>query len=215
MRLRSRLKLFISFIAISILFGCTPPKPKTDIYLYPVPNGPEGYSIASGEAVYENKSIKITVKQLRAGSVADPFIKSLIKKDYIVLRFTIDNRSGEKVIYNPVYTVLTDDEMDYRKPLDFTDLYDVAREEKGSTEDDSEKKVAALRGKFYDVIVTIPPGEKTSRFLIFKPLSNEIKKADLAIKEIYIGTETERLSFPFTLDDPAEMPVKKTKSSPR
>ena len=106
-----------------------------------------------------------------------------------MFKLTIENKSEGSVMYNTAYTVLTSDSGDYRKPLDFTDLYDI------SSDDNS---LAGLKGKFYDLNATVATGERTSRLLIFKPLSDEAEKAAVAIKEIYIGTSTRALSFPFT-----------------
>lgn len=92
-------------------------------------------------------------------------------------------------MYNTSYTVLTSDALDYKKPLDFTDLYDIT----GGT-----GRLASLKGKFYDLNTTIAPGERTSRLLIFRPLSEEAEDAEVVIKDLYIGTKTRDLSFPFT-----------------
>ncbi len=135
-------------------------------------------------------TIRASVRHMRKDEAAPggAFIAGLLDKGYVIFNLTIENISGSKIIYNPAYTVLTNDSLDYRKPLDFTDLYDITG---------NEQEVSALKGKFYDVNVTIHPGDATSRLLIFRPMSGKAAKAEVAIKEIYIGTSTESISFPF------------------
>lgn len=166
------------------------PKPKTELLLQPSDKGPEGYLKSGAEGVYQNKSLKITASIIRGANNAPALIGELLDKKYVIIRLDIENRSAGKVIYNPTYTVLSNDALDYRKPLDYTDLYDI----KGSN---GENELAQLKGRFYDLTVTLLPGERSSRLLIFEPMSKDVKKAELTIKEIYVGTDTTRVSFPF------------------
>ncbi len=166
------------------------PKPKTALRLQPAEKGPEGYLKTGLEGVFQNKSLRVAASIIKDTEGGPGLIGELLGKKYVVIRLDIENRSSAKVIYNPTHTVLTNDALDYRKPLDYTDLYDI----KGSS---GERELAQLRGRFYDLTVTLLPGERSSRLLIFEPMSKGVKKAELSIKEIYIGTDTIRVSFPF------------------
>lgn len=184
----------LSIFLLVILYGCAQTEKKSSFDLYPDEKGPRGYQRVTDEGVFANKALRVSVKQLRLMGAADTLIEDLIKKDYIVLWMEIENRAQSNLIFNPVHAALTTDTMDYKKPLDYTDLYDLARAGENA---EGEKKLAAFKGKFYDLALTLPPGGKASRFLIFPPLSKGTTSAELVIKELYIGTTPVTLSFPF------------------
>lgn len=156
------------------------------------------YHKETEEGVFENGSIRVAVRHVKASDCeGSPLLKSLSDKKYVILSVGIENKSKLKAIYNPSMTVLTDDSMDYKKPLDYTDLYDAAIGNSGL-----ESGLSAMKGRIYDLALTLKPGEKTTRFLIFEPLSKNAGRADLAINEIYLGTDTVNLRFPFLFKSP-------------
>ena len=181
----------LSLIMLSafLLAACASgPRPEGQS-LYPAEHGDKGYSSVGRDHLFENEAVRISIRHIKKGEAGTgPFIDGLLEKDYAMFRLAIENKSEGSVIYNTAYTVLTSDSLDFKKPLDFTDLYDIA----GASD-----SLAGLKGRFYDLNATVAPGERTSRLLIFKPLSIEAEKAAVAIKEIYIGTSTRALSFPF------------------
>ncbi|MFQ5736583.1 MAG: hypothetical protein ACE5GY_06930 [Thermodesulfobacteriota bacterium] len=192
MIINPRRALPLLLLCMTVLASCAhvPRGPKEQGYLYPAPDAGKGNRSVGSEAIFENDSVRMAIRQMRKDEPAGVFIAGLLDRDYVIFRLSIENRGAEKIIYNPSYTVLTNGSLDYRKPLDFTDLYDIA----GGTE-----KLRALRGRFYDVNVTVAPGTRTSRMLIFRPFSEGAQDAELAIKEIYIGTGTERMAFRFVM----------------
>lgn len=186
--IRTRLTA-VCILCFLVLSACGHARPGTGMYLYPSPAAEqEGYATDGRSAVFESDAVKISVRQTRKDEAHGPFIAGLLEKDYVIFNLSVENKSAHSIIYNPAYTVLATDSLDYRKPLDFTDLYDITG---------SEQELSDLKGRFYDLNVTLKPGEKTSRLLIFRPVSREAAKAGVAIKEIYVGTTTERFSFPF------------------
>lgn len=188
----------ISVIVLLVFFGCAAPKGKA--YLFPDDNRLKGMYHKEGtdEGVFENGSIRVAVRRVKASDYeGSPLLKNLSDKKYVILSVGIENKSKLKAIYNPSMTVLTDDSMDYKKPLDYTDLYDAVIGDSAL-----ESGLSAMKGKFYDLALTLQPGEKTVKLLIFEPLSENTDKADLAMSDIYIGTETVNLRFPFLLKSP-------------
>ena len=182
---------FLSLLALSIflLAACASgPRPEGQS-LHPAEHGAKGYSSIGTDHLFEDENVRISIRHVKKGEAgAAPFFEGLLEKDYAVFKLAIENKSTGSVIYNTAYTVLTSDAGDYEKPLDFTDLYDIAGDDRA---------LAGLKGKFYDLNATVAPGERMEKLLIFRPLSIEATEAGVAIKEIYIGTSTSRLSFPF------------------
>ncbi|MEK7680284.1 MAG: hypothetical protein AAB356_08835, partial [Deltaproteobacteria bacterium] len=164
--------------------------------------GSEGYSRKAEQGVFENKSIRVAVKKIGDSDegFAQEVIALLLKKDYLIFRMEIENTSRHRVIYNPSFTTFTGDDMSHSAPIDYTDLYDMAEGIWEKEEKDGDRKafsMKGLKGLFYDLSTTIPPGGKTSKLLIFKPVSKDCKKAALTLSEFYIGTDTIRVVFPF------------------
>lgn len=149
--------------------------------------GLPGYSAKGAEGVFENKAFAAAARQVRKNEVSDPLLASLLEKDFIVIAMTLENRSGAKVIYKPNYTALVNS-IDYLKPLDYTDLYEIGGE-----------AADGLKGTFFDLDVTLPPGAKSTGLLIFRPISKDAKSAILEVREFYIGTNTTAFSLPFKM----------------
>lgn len=172
-------------LAAALLASCQP-KPRL-AYLVPESQGAPGYKARGSESVFENKTLIASARQVRKGEVSNTFLTSLLEKDFIVISMTIENRSESKAIYKPNYTALTN-AIDYLKPLDYTDLYELDNEAADS-----------LKGKFYDLDTTIPPGGSVAGLLIFTPVSKEAKKAAVQVNEFYIGTQTTAFTLPFQM----------------
>lgn len=182
--------------------GCAHSGKNTKLRLYADKSetGLHGYHNVAGTGILENKNYRISVKQVLEGSeLGQPrLINDLLKKEYVVLRIEMENRSDKKMIFNPAHAVLTTDAFDYKKPLEYTDFYELS-----SGKDDSarEREAQAMKGLFYDLTLTLKSRAKTSRMLIFPPLSKNSEKADLLIKDLYVGTDTTELFFPFVLEE--------------
>lgn len=191
----------ITAIVLSAVQGCVH-KPDVKLFMYPDDKGSEGYRRKAEQGVFENKSIRVSVRKIGESDEgsAQEVIAHLLKKDYLIFRMEIENISRHRAIYNPSFTAFTDDAMDYGTPIDYTDLYDMAEGVWEKGEKDADKKAFSMKGLknlFYDLSTTIPPGAKTSKLLIFKPISKDCTKAALTLSELYIGTETIRVIFPF------------------
>ncbi len=191
----------VSAVVIFVAQGCVP-RPEVKLFMYPDDKGSEGYTRKAEQGVFENKSIRVAVRKIGESDVglSQEVIAHLLKKDYLIFRMEIENTSKLKAIYNPSFTTFTDDAMGYGTPIDYTDLYDMAQDVWEEEKKDGDRKAMSmdgLKGLFYDLSTTIPPGGKTSKLLIFKPVSKDCEKAALTLSEFYIGTETIRVIFPF------------------
>ncbi|MBI5587778.1 MAG: hypothetical protein HY889_05365 [Deltaproteobacteria bacterium] len=195
--MKKLLSLTIALLLITA-YGCAHPGKTVANKLYPDRDeqGLAGYHNDDGTGVLENRSYRISVKHILPGDELDQpdILMDLIKRGYVVLRMKIENRSGKKITFNPVHTALTTDAFDYKKPLEYTDFYELAGDKDDRTR---QRKAGAMKGLFYDLTLTLLPGGKTSKLLIFPPLSNNVNKADLLVKDLYVGTDTEELYFPF------------------
>lgn len=182
------LRIFIALLVmIALACGCHP-KPRAAMYLAPDEKGPAGYKAAAGAGVIENGHMKVAARQVRKGEEGSALLARLLEENFIIIDLVIQNTSDRTIIYKPNLTSLTNDAMDFLRPLDYTDLYDLGDFD----------ALDEIRGRFYDLDVTLRPGQRSSRLLIFRPVSKNAKKAVLNIDDLYLGTDTLRLTFPFS-----------------
>lgn len=178
-------RILLLLLAACFLTSCQP-KPKL-AYLVPEAQGVASYKARGAESIFENKTLVASARQVRKGEVSNPFLVSLLEKDFVIISMTIENRSASKAIYKPNYTALAN-AVDYLKPLDYTDLYEFGGE-----------AVDSIKGRFYDLDAMIPPGGSATGLLIFTPLSKDAKKAAVEVREFYVGTETMTFTLPFLM----------------
>ena len=207
-----RTYLSLTFLLFTIIFaGCGADKKiRGPLFLEPSPPPVEakGFTITpEGEIVFEALSVKFTLKPLRSVRADDPkLIRALVADGFVILDMEIANMTeSDKVMFNPAMSSLMDNKSDYKKPLEFTALYQVAMGRGMERTLNRE-----LKGRFFDTNIIIRAGNRTKRFLIFTPFTKNGNKAALTLQEVYIGNKTIRIAFPFKLTEPDEKnpPVK-------
>jgi len=162
------------------------------------------YSTSGKTGIFSNDSLRVTATPLKAHNAPGLplLVRELLKRDHLVFSITIENISDEKVIFNPDFSAATDNRLGFGRPLDHTDLFFLARSMEGK-----EELLNGMKGRFYDLTETVPPGGQRDKLLIFKPLEERSTKATLIMQEVYVGNETVQLTFPFVL-------IKESKVSP-
>ncbi len=194
-------KLLAAFVPLIIAVSCSsPPKLPMTSELKPSPADEDlpGYSAVADEGVYDNPAMRISARHLKTNDGVyakgeSGFITSLIEGDYVIIRLTIENKTpGSKIIFNPAYVALMDNAANYKKPLDYTDLYDIVKDT-----DETGGSLTGVKGRIFDLTATVAPGAKTSKLLIFSPFMEDASKTELVIKNIYIGKNTVNVMFPF------------------
>lgn len=179
---------------------------------YPSSKEAPGYSKKDQAWLYESDRLNVSVRQVgpepeKTGDEKAEeeeyytVIDELFDNGYTLLRLEITNKGEDKVFYNPFLTALHDNDLGYTKPMDYTDLYEYVEEHKAKDEI-TEELLSDIKDRYYDGTVTVQPGEKVARLLIFKPLSKDATKADLKIKDIYTTKSTTDVVLPFELNRP-------------
>ena len=152
------------------------------------------------EAVYEKDSLKITVKPATGADIAgNALFEKFLSNGYIFLKMDIENKSAKKVTFNPAMSHLLSGVMDYKKPLDYPDLYQILSTPDAAVTPDAELR--AIKDRFYDMNTVVKAGDKTSKLLIFRPLDPNSKgnSASFTMQELYVGVDTIVVRFPFTV----------------
>lgn len=186
-------------LLLLLSYGCASTDPGP-LLLHPAGKTAEGYTQEADEWVYSDKDVQVRVSHVSKGTGtllvsegAKILIDELHERGYLLLKMDIRNGSKAKVIYNPALTALKDNSLGYKKPLDYTDLYDLTSGDDGLT------GLSGFKGVFYDLSLTLEPGERTSGLLAFRPLGKKTRKAELVIKNLYVGKDILNMRFPFVL----------------
>lgn len=175
--------------AVVILAGCasTPKGPPRFERAMP-DEGLAGYTALLDGSRYGDGRIDVTVRPMHAGDGLDGVFGALAERGYVIFRLAVENTSGARVIFKPSNSVLKTNALDYMRPLDYTDLYPVL----GAAAD-----ISTVKAAFYDLDVTLRPGQVTERLLIFRPVEERSKSATLELRDIYVGLETVDVVFRF------------------
>ncbi|MBI5048910.1 MAG: hypothetical protein HZB54_08185 [Deltaproteobacteria bacterium] len=184
---------------IILITGCA--SPRNTLTLMPIPNDSPEYNNSGQKMTFATKDVKIsllplnpseTKKILTSKDANNPLAEILSTNQYLVFLMDIENLSKVKLLYNPSLTTLFDNNMDVRKPLDYTDLYSLA-----GNLSDVDFVLSGMKDMFYDLAITLEPGQKTSRLMFFSGIDEKANEMTITMKEIYIGTSTIAVSFGF------------------
>lgn len=186
-------------LLLTVLTGCASSKGHTT--LLPIANPFPGYNISGQTITFHNKDIKISIYPLNAPETKEmltmkepnsPLTEILGSPKYLIFSMEIENLSNAKILYNPALTTLFDNSMGFHKPMDFTDLYSIF-----SNSPNPEAALKNFKDMLYDLGVTLGPGQRVSRLLIFSGIEEESSEFTIEMKEVYISTSTISASFSF------------------
>ena len=170
------------------LAGCTP-TPTKRLALIPV------------NTTFSTKQIEIRATPLSPEeSTGIAYFDTLLKKGFLFIKLAIHNRSDSTVIYNTSQTFLFAGVLDYKKPVDLTDLYFMIR--KDGKEAQTLSTLSGLKGVIFDASTRIKPSERVEKFLVFRPLARESHRtrAVLGLNQVYIGTGAIDVRLLFMVD---------------
>jgi len=201
----SLLSFYFTFFILqfAIFTGCASLKGHS--VLTPLPTQLAGYNISEQKIVFSNNYIRLSIsplispeakKFLSAKDTNNPLSEILTQPRYLVFLLDIENTLKAKVIYNPGFTTLFDNNMGPHKPLDYTDIYTLLE-----NSPNPEIIINNIKDIIYDLAVTLAPGQRTSRLLLFSGIEEETSEVAITMKEIYIGTSTIALSFGFKVTE--------------
>jgi len=113
---------------------------------------------------------------------------------YTTFLVEFENQSGREVIFQPGNVALMTERGEQQSPVDITDLYRAAALRESEDPEAAMRRVAPL---IFDSSVTIQPGRRLSRLLVFGPLPPKWKEIRLLFSFLHIGSETDTVSLAF------------------
>jgi len=115
---------------------------------------------------------------------------------FIIFSMTIDNRGDKPMTYNPRMTLMHVENGEPVQMKDFSSLY--AFYELAETED-IEKRMESFRVTCFDTTVTIEPGEKVQKLLVYPRTKETPKSVILGVNNIYTNYKSH--TIPLTFQD--------------
>lgn len=163
--------------------------------LRPAETDVPGYSTQARSASFTAGGLRVTLHPLAPDEPSgSALIDGLAAAGFVVIAMEISNSTNAKVVYNPIYTVMRDDELGYEKPLDLTDFHAMAREM-----DEGGRLLSEIEGRIYDLVEVIGPDRAVRRHLVFRPPDPEARRAEITMDQVYVGATVTRLRFSFEL----------------
>ncbi|MEK6531199.1 MAG: hypothetical protein AABZ23_01745 [Deltaproteobacteria bacterium] len=188
-------------LAACLFLGCA----KTDkgpFFLHPdtgLINASKAYAVDNEKIVFNGSSVRLSASLIRDAPHDMPqTIKRLHEKGNIIISMEIENNSERKVLFDPTHVSLIYDKgVSIDRPLDYTDIFEQIVNKREDAEFEAEEELRGIKSDFYYMPLTIGPGQREQRLLIFHSLPQSPEDAELTIRELYIGRQSIDIAFPF------------------
>ncbi len=146
--------------------------------------------------VVSSHGLTISLEQLDKPPFAGQFPIFQTEPDvhFFYFRLTIRNRTGSQVEINPIFFAAVTDTPEYRKPLNYDELYRILK----NFHDPSEFE-DILQKSLPDFFSPIMNGEEKSGILIFRNFREKSKECLIKLDAMSIAGEPIAFTFPYTL----------------
>lgn len=163
----------------------------------------EGYRVEGDTSIIEAKFMKLTLRIVTEEDRSlPPVFQNMLKKHYTFFHLTIENRSTKKLRFNPLFAFLSGNNAFHSGTVGFAEIYELVAGIGADTSKslEGERALRELKGTYFDSAEVVRPGKSTSRFLIFRPLSNDTTLAEMVIEDLTIGTALVSVRFPLSTE---------------
>ena len=144
----------------------------------------------SVEATYLSPDgLDIYYSAFRDGKYKNPFSP----KSYLIFSLTVENKTKNKMTYNPKMTFL---QTTSSRPVTAKDLSGVYMDFEFAQLDDIEERADAFKASCYDTSCTIMPGESVQKLIVF-PREDIKNSATLLVESLYSGYESRPIALKF------------------
>ena len=193
-------KRLLSFILLLVLSASTVTA-KEKAYVFTFQPEPTPMSFITGKRVIiSSKGVTISLEQVAKPSFASQFEIFQANPDifFFYFKITIRNRSGQPLEVNPIFFSAQTDEREFRKPLNYDELYRIL----GKLYDPSEFK-AVISQQLLDFCSPIENGREKTAILIFRNFREKAHQCLIKLDAMSIGGEPLAFKFPYKLHSQA------------
>jgi len=200
-RLRPRL---FAACALALACGCAgQKKPTGPLLLHPVPPAAEGYALVQGAIVYTGPGFTVSARPWDYRLVAEEFARAgdpnPFGKDeaatgqFLFVRLRFENRTAKSLVFNPLRAMLTGNNEAPILPVENADLVAFADENLAA----AEALARVFRRVSFDLTATVPAGGTLERYLVFRSPKEARKEILLRLDDLWLGSSSFDLVFPF------------------
>ncbi|NOZ14078.1 MAG: hypothetical protein GXO69_10635 [Acidobacteria bacterium] len=146
--------------------------------------------------IISSKGVTVSLEQIHKPDFADKFEIFQAEPDiyFFYFKITIRNRSGQPLEVNPIFFSALDDRREFRKPLNYDQLYRML----GKMYPESEFK-GILEKELLDFCSPIRNGDEKTAILIFRNFREKGKKCIIKLDAMSMGGRPLAFSFPYNL----------------
>ncbi|HWR97975.1 MAG TPA: hypothetical protein VN317_06090 [Candidatus Methanoperedens sp.] len=190
--------------ALALLCGCADQKKLTGpLLLHPVPPAAQGYALVQGATVFSGPGFTVSARpwdyRLIAEEIArsgepNPFGKSEAATGrFLFVRVRLENRSSKSLVFNPLQATMTSEGEAPIVPVENADLVAFADQDLAG----AEALARVFRRLSFDLTATVPAGGTLERYLVFPSPEKARKQIALRLGDLWLGSSSFDLIFPF------------------
>lgn len=188
---------------LSVLCACAPPALRGPLLLHPLPPDREGYALAQGALVFSGPEFtvaarpwdyRLVAREIAASGEPSPFgADEEAAGRFLFVRLRLENRSTRTLVFNPMRAALLRPGEAPIVPLENSDLFAFVGEELPG----AEARARCFRRLSFDGTATVRALTMTERLLVFPAPEETGKELTLAIDDLWLGSASFDLRFPF------------------
>jgi hypothetical protein len=170
--------------------------------LVPMETQGEKFSRSDGAVRFQGPEFAVSMKPMGHAAIAGEYEKSGLILPYgsgeeALLPYTffslrIENSSSSKIFFNPMRISAFTNKGKLMVPIEVSDIYRLDTGEK-----DNEARIGSFRKTTFDGTQDIVPGGSVERYLVFSAPQGKVKRFEVLINDLYLGTESHDLVFLF------------------
>ena len=195
--------LVLAACTVALAGACASTAPKGPVLLHPAPPAAKDYALVQGAIVYSGDGFSVSARpwdyRLVAAEVARSGEPSPFGKDeeaagrFLFVRLRFENLSTKTLLFNPMRAALVEGTEAPILPVENADLVAFAGDDLAS----AEALARTFRRMSFDLTASVPPGGTLERYLIFLTPEEPPKKLELELEDLWLGSSSFDLLFPF------------------
>jgi len=196
------LPCLLAGLAAVMAVSCGGKGARWPVPLEPAPQDVHGYAAANGCQVFAATAFTVSVCPVdwidaldtySGGGMKNPFGDEVEVMSHLVFfSVKLENRSGDKLFFNPIWAGLFAGNAVPRAPLDISDIYRLNHEAA-----DIDERARAFQETVFDGTVSVAAGEEKERYMVFTPPKDSFKEMSVVLQDLYHGSRDYDPAFIF------------------
>jgi hypothetical protein len=196
------LPCLLAGLAAVMAVSCGGKGARWPVPLEPAPQDVHGYAAADGCQVFAATDFTVSVCPVdwidaedvySGGGRKNPFGDEVeVMSRLVFFSVKLENRSGDRLFFNPVWASLFARAAVPQAPLDVSHVYRINREA-----GDADERARAFRETVFDGTLSVAAGEEVQRYLVFSPPKDSFDEMTVVLQDLYHGSRDYDPAFIF------------------